>query len=139
MKKILLLIVSVLLCVTPVAAQRMMENLNRGLVAMKKGNGVYLSWRLLGQEWYDVNYNVYRDGTRLNADPLITSNYFDASGTTASTYTVRAVVRGVEQEDCEAVTPWAAQYLDIPMQPIKPQSYQGSDEDLAEMAAEAEI
>lgn len=119
MKKILLLIVSVLLCVTPVAAQRMMENLNRGLVAMKKGNGVYLSWRLLGQEWYDVNYNVYRDGTRLNADPLITSNYFDASGTTASTYTVRAVVRGVEQEDCEAVTPWAAQYLDIPMQPIK--------------------
>ena len=119
MKKILLLIVSVLLCVTPVAAQRMMENLNRGLVAMKKGNGVYLSWRLLGQEWYDVNYNVYRDGTRLNADPLITSNYFDASGSTASTYTVRAVVRGVEQEDCEAVTPWAAQYLDIPMQPIK--------------------
>lgn len=118
MKKTLLLIVSALLCMLPADAQRVMENLDRGLVAVKKGNGVYLSWRLLGQEWYDVDYNVYRDGTRLNDTPLTTSNYFDASGTESSSYTVRAVVRGVEQEDCAAVTPWAAQYLDIPMQPV---------------------
>jgi len=119
MKKFLLLIVSALMCMAPATAQRVMENLDRGLVAMKKGNGVYLSWRLLGQEWYDVNYNVYRDGTRLNAEPLATSNYYDASGTTSSSYTVRAVVRGVEQEDCKAVTPWKAQYMDIPMQSVK--------------------
>lgn len=118
MKKTLLLIVSALLCMLPADAQRVMENLDRGLIAVKKGNGVYLSWRLLGQEWYDVDYNVYRDGTRLNDTPLTTSNYFDASGTASSSYTVRAVVRGVEQEDCAAVTPWAAQYLDIPMQPV---------------------
>lgn len=118
MKKILLLIAAVLMCTAPVGAQRVMENLDRGLVAVKKGSGVYLSWRLLGQEWYDVNYNVYRDGTRLNAEPLTTSNYYDASGTTSASYTVRAVVRGEEQEACEAVTPWTAQYLDVPMQPV---------------------
>ena len=118
MKKFLLLIVSALMCMAPATAQRVMENLDRGLVAMKKGNGVYLSWRLLGQEWYDVNYNVYRDGTRLNAEPLATSNYYDASGTTSASYTVRAVVRGVEQEKCAEVTRWNNGYLDIPMQPV---------------------
>ena len=119
LKRLLLLFVLALSCTTFVDAQRVMENLDRGLVAIKKGSGVYLSWRLLGQEWYDVNYNVYRDGNRLNDEPLTTSNFFDASGTTSNTYTVRAVVRGVEQEDCAAVTPWANQYIDIPMQPIK--------------------
>lgn len=118
LRRILSLLVLALSCTLVVDAQRMMENLDRGLIAVKKDNGVYLGWRLLGQEWYDVNYNVYRDGTRLNDEPLTTSNFFDANGTTASCYTVRAVVRGVEQEDCAAVTPWANQYIDIPMQPV---------------------
>ena len=99
LRRILSLLVLALSCTLVVDAQRMMENLDRGLIAVKKDNGVYLGWRLLGQEWYDVNYNVYRDGTRLNDEPLTTSNFFDANGTTTSTYTVRAVVRGVEQED----------------------------------------
>ena len=113
------LIIVLLLAMTVTAnAQRMMEDLSRGLVAVKTTGGVYLSWRLLGQEWYDVTYNVYRDGVRVNNEPLVTSNYQDAEGKDSSTYTVRAVVRGVEQEDSETVTPWKGQYLDIPMRPI---------------------
>ena len=70
--------VVLLLAMTVTAnAQRMMENLNRGLVAVKTTGGVYLSWRLLGQEWNDVTYNVYRNGVRVNNKPLVTSNYQD--------------------------------------------------------------
>lgn len=43
------LIIVLLLAITVTAnAQRMMENLSRGLVAVKTAGGVYLSWRLLG-------------------------------------------------------------------------------------------
>ena len=45
-----------------VQAQRVTDKLDRGLVAMKAGVGVYLSWRIFGEEYYDVTYNVYRDG-----------------------------------------------------------------------------
>lgn len=117
-KKTIICVILLLAMSVPAGAQRMMENLNRGLVAVKTTGGVYLSWRLLGQEWYDVTYNVYRDGVRVNSEPLVTSNYQDAAGEESSIYTVRAVVRGVEQEDSEMVTPWKGQYLDIPMQPI---------------------
>ena len=117
-KKTIICVILLLAMSVPAGAQRMMENLSRGLVAVKTTGGVYLSWRLLGQEWYDVTYNVYRDGVRVNSEPLVTSNYQDAAGEESSIYTVRAVVRGVEQEDSETVTPWTGQYLDIPMQPI---------------------
>lgn len=104
-----------LMATTGMVAQRKMESLDRGLVAVKNARGVFLSWRLLGEEWYDVTYNVYRDGTLLNQTPLETSNYIDAAGTTANSYTVRAVVRGVEQADSKAVTPWNGQYMDVKM------------------------
>jgi autotransporter-associated beta strand protein len=92
-----------------------METLDRGLVAIKVSGGVYTSWRIPGDEWYDVTYNLYRNGTKVNASPLTVSNYTDASGTASSTYTVRAVVNGVEQADSETASVWSQQYLEIPM------------------------
>lgn len=92
--------------------QRITDRLGRGLVAMKSGTGVYLSWRIQGEEYYDVTYNVYRDGAKV-AENLNVSNYKDAAGTTSSTYTVRAVVRGVEQEACKPVTVWNSSYKEI--------------------------
>lgn len=94
-------------------AQRTMDKLDRGLVAVKTGSGIFCSWRIMGEEYYDVTYNIYRDGTKLNATPLNTSNFTDASGSTSSKYTVSAVVRGKEQAQCKAVTPWAQSYLEI--------------------------
>ena len=37
-----------------------MESLDRGLVAVKSGNGIFLSWRLLGTENYATSFNVLR-------------------------------------------------------------------------------
>ena len=112
MKRILTL--TVLLLVLQLGfAQRQTDKLDRGLVAMKSGTGIFLSWRINAEEYYDVAYNVYRDGEKLTETPLTVSNYTDRSGTVNSTYAVTAVVRGVEQEPCKAVTPWSSSYKEI--------------------------
>lgn len=118
MRQIIISIAALLLVVFSANAQRLMENLGRGLVAMQSGSGIYLSWRLPGQEWYDVCYNVYRDGKKINSLPLTTSNYYDLNGTLSSEYRVSAVIKGIEQSQSDAVKPWADQYIDIPVQPI---------------------
>lgn len=101
-----------------VFAQRMTDKLDRGLVALPGSGGTFVSWRIMGEEYYDVEYNLYRDGVKLNETPLKVSNYTDAGGTGSSKYQVAAVVRGVEQEKSAAVTRWNNGYLDIPMQSV---------------------
>jgi rhamnogalacturonan endolyase len=46
---------------TPAFAQRQMEHLGRGVVAIHEGEGnAFLSWRLLGNEPEATAFNVYR-------------------------------------------------------------------------------
>ena len=97
-----------------VQAQRFMDTLDRGLIAMKSNSGVYISWRIYGTEYYGVAYNIYRDGVKLNTVPLYVSNFTDSDGTELSKYTVSAVINGVEQEQCSAVSVWQNDYLVIP-------------------------
>ena len=94
------------------SAQRVIDKLDRGVVAVKTAKGVFVSWRIQSDEYYDVTYNLYRDGS-LVAEKLTTSNYTDAAGTAASSYTVEAVKRGVKQTVSAAATPWANSYLEI--------------------------
>jgi hypothetical protein len=94
-------------------AQRVTDQLDRGLIAMKVSNGVYLSWRIQADEYYDVTYKVYRNGSPITATPLEVSNYTDKSGNLSSTYTVAAVVKGVEQAQCKAVPVWSTNYKEI--------------------------
>lgn len=112
-KKFLLLAVLTCSVALSAHAQRTMDKLDRGLVAVKTSSGVFCSWRIMGEEYYDVTYNIYRDGTKLNSEPLTVSNYKDGSGSTSSTYQVEAVVRGVAQAKCAGVKPWAQNYLEI--------------------------
>ena len=94
-------------------AQRTVDKLDRGLVAMKTETGVYLSWRVTGEEYYDVTYNVYRNGEKINETPLLTSNFRDTSGAIGNSYTVRAVVRGTEQADCKPADVWSSSFKEI--------------------------
>ncbi len=118
MKKILLSAVLLVALGTDAFAQRMTDTLDRGLVAVPSGSGNFLSWRIMGEEYYDTEYNLYRDGVKVNSTPLKVSNYTDTGGSSSSRYQVAAVVRGVEQEKCEAVTRWSSNYFDIPVQPV---------------------
>ena len=112
MRKFFLTII-LLMIATFSFAQRVVDKIDRGLIAMKVSGGVYLSWRVLGEEYYDVTYNVYRDGNKVNDTPLKTSNYTDKGGSLTSTYTVRPVVRGTEKGDSKKANVWTSSYKEI--------------------------
>ncbi len=112
MKKVILSLLSFSLIASSLQAQRVTDQLDRGLIAVPAAKGYLVSWRLLGEEYYDVTYNVYRDGTKI-ASNLEVSNFQDVNGTANSSYTVSAVVRGTEQPQCKAVQAWNRTYKQI--------------------------
>ena len=153
-KKILWGLLLAVCFVLPAKAQRNMDLLNRGLVAVNQSNGVFLSWRRLGEEYYDVTYNVYRNGTKLNDTPLDVTNYVDASGGIDNTYTVKAVVRGTEQDASVAVKPWTGSsyggnwsgYIDISLSPVYDRNnndvssnYEPNDAEMADLDGDGEM
>ena len=111
MKRITALCFAFVLLCTGVYAQRKMDNLGRGLVAVSLADngsdaGTLISWRRLGTEYYDVTYNLYYNGSRL-ATELTNTNFIHKHSITGSEkYQVAAVVKGVEQTKCGEVTVW---------------------------------
>ncbi len=101
MKRMVLSLVF-LLSVASFAGSMWMENLNRGLVAVKKGSGYYLSWRHLGNEDYGTGYNIYCGSTKVNSTPITGATVYTHNTSSACTYTVRAVVSGMEQAASDA-------------------------------------
>ena len=115
MKRILVMALAATVSLTSALAQRTTDKLDRGLVAVpaSSGSGNFVSWKILGEEYYDTEYNLYRDGTLVNSTPLKVSNYVDTGGKSSSKYQVAPVVRGVEQAKSAEVARWNAQYKDI--------------------------
>jgi len=107
---------------TPVAGSGhyQMENLDRGVVAVVVTGGVYVGWRMMGYEYdttaTNVSYNLYRDGAKI-ANVTDSTNYLDAAGKASSSYSVTALIKGVEGAQSPAATPWAQNYLSIPLTP----------------------
>ncbi len=99
-----------------------LEYLDRGLVAAATNQGVFLSWRLLGNEvtgysaagMTGTNFNVYRDGAKI-ASVDDSTNYVDTNGTTSSQYYVAAVIDGQEVDQSDAISPWSNAYYDLPL------------------------
>lgn len=107
MKKIFILLFLSVIATFSAQAQRKTDKLDRGVVAVYTPNkGVFVSWRIQANEYYGVKYNLYRGGT-LIAENLNVSNYQDAGGDTNSTYTVKAVVNGVAQEESKSAKVWS--------------------------------
>ncbi|GIF78077.1 rhamnogalacturonan lyase family protein [Asanoa siamensis] len=101
----------------PAAGARQVEDLDRGAISVRSGNGNLVSWRLLGTEATTTGFHVYRGSTRLTGTPITTStNYLDSGAAADATYTVRAVVNGVEQAAGPAALRFANGYLDVPIQ-----------------------
>jgi hypothetical protein len=103
---------------TPVSLPaRQMEYLDRGLVAMKSDDGVYVGWRLLGTDSDNVSFHLYRDGKKINKQPIREStNFLDAEGTTNSTYELKVLGDGGEERKTETVKVWDTNYLSVPIQ-----------------------
>ncbi|NSL56861.1 hypothetical protein HJ583_017655 [Uliginosibacterium sp. IMCC34675] len=74
------------------ASSRLVEKLDRGLVAVRSGTGWLLSWRLLGTEYgADVAFNVYKNGQRLNSAPITDRTNFQDETAGEGDYSVRAI------------------------------------------------
>lgn len=118
MKTKLFLLAALLFAVTAAYSQRHMDRLDRGLVAVPanvnggNGSGNFVSWKIFGEEYYDVTYNLYANGTLLKGG-LTVSGFNHTGGTATTKYQVAAVVRGVEQEKSAEVTRWNGGYKDI--------------------------
>jgi hypothetical protein len=99
-----------------------LEHLDRGLVAASTGQGVFLSWRLLGDEasghgtagLTGTDFRVYRNG-RAIATVTDSTNYLDAAGTGNAEYRVAPVVRGGEGRRSDPATPWLKSFYDLPL------------------------
>jgi rhamnogalacturonan endolyase len=110
-------------------AQRQMEHLGRGMVAVNQGEGkIYVGWRMLGTDPENIAFDVYRSAgpnepVRLNSEPLTKStNFVDNSADLSkpNSYFVRPVLKGKELAPASPFTLPAnapvQQYLSIPLQ-----------------------
>lgn len=99
-----------------------LEKLNRGLVAIKVNNGVFVSWRMFVEEvegagetgLTGADYVVYKNGVAL-ATVTDSTNYLDLEGTAECKYSVAPIIAGVEKEKCAEVSPLDKNYIEIPM------------------------
>ena len=112
------ILIATLAAGTATAANKQIERLNRGAVAVTSGNGVFVSWRQLATDAAGTTFNVYRDGIKITATPLNALNYSDSVGNAGNQYAVRAVVGGVEQASSQfsAGATWSQPYKSIPVQ-----------------------
>src|SRR6476659_8780376 len=106
MKKIALLNLFLFVSVAFLHAQRLMENLDRGVAAARTAEGnVFVSWRLLGTEAAELSFNLYRimngKTEKLNKEPITkVTGFLDdlVDSSSGRTYFVRTVVKGKEGE-----------------------------------------
>ena len=125
-------------------AQRQMEKLGRGVVAMRTSSTqVYVGWRMLGSDPENIGFKLYRVASGatnvLNGGNLLTNttDFVDAPPnlTVANTYFVQPVTNGVGQALSGTYTLIAnapvQQYISIPLtQPpggTEPASADGTD------------
>ncbi len=114
--------------VTDTFAQRIVEKLSRGVLALSKGSGdVYVGWRLLGTDPEDVAFNLYRKTTsgeiKIASNLTTSTNFLDkgVNVTIDNIYYVRAIVNGVEQAPSKSYTLKAntvvGRYIRMPLTP----------------------
>lgn len=136
----------------PKPAPRQMENLGRGVIAIKaEAQKIFISWRLLGTEPTDLAFNLYRtadsaETVKLNLTPItgatqFTDTSFDPAKT--NTYFVRSILNDAEQTPSPhtsvatiAAAAAARPYLSIPLQ--APAGYTANDTSVGDLDGDGE-
>ncbi len=128
-----LILVGILLASFPLSAQRKMEKLDRGVVAVRNSGGAYfVSWRFFATDPDDITFNLYAKSpvgssfTRLNSKPLQVTNFQAPQGSIGigTQLYVTAVNKGVESSPSgmytvpsHGFTTMRSTYLDIAFNP----------------------
>ncbi len=120
-------------------SQKVMEPLNRALVAVKTDDGVFLSWRIFAtDENTTTSYNLYRNGILVNSTPISgISNYTDSNGSIDSNYYLEVLVNGSATEKSDAVLVWENNYKEIALQ--TPEDYEPNDCSVADLDGDGEL
>lgn len=99
------------------------EKLGRGVVAIRESpSTVVVSWRYLSSDPMETAFNVYRDGKKLTAQPVVTGTLFrdENSSQETAAYEVRPVLKGKETHHIDGTYALPANaplgYLQIPLQ-----------------------
>jgi rhamnogalacturonan endolyase len=134
----------------PTQAQRWMENLDRGVVAINQGSdGVFVGWRLLGTDPIDLGFNVYRQSgngepVKLNQQPLTGPTHFRdiaADLSQPTRYLVRPVTADEEAEARGSfrlpANPPERRYLSIPLQ--TPDGYHANDASTGDLDGDGQL
>lgn len=130
-------------------AQRSMEALGRGLVAIRQPeNKVFISWRILATDPQDVSFNVYRSTNgsapvRLNKRPLtgptdFTDSLADLSKKNEWFVRPRAGKKELEASRAFSISADAAarQYLTVPLE--TPEGYRPNDASAGDLDGDGE-
>lgn len=97
---------------TAIAQTPQAEYLDRGVVAVKTDNGVFVSWRSLTADG-DATFDVYRNSVKINTEPISSvTSFTDPDGTAGAVYEVRAngLTGSVATGSSEA---WATPYMKV--------------------------
>ncbi|MBN1126643.1 MAG: rhamnogalacturonan lyase [Sedimentisphaerales bacterium] len=126
-------------------AQRQMENITRGVVAVKQPDKtVYIGWRLFGTDPEAIAFNIYRatnnaTPVKINEKPITDStNYLDRDANTSQLlhYHVQPVLNGKKLALSKSAYAWDKNYLEIPIKPID--RYRSGDASIADLDGDGE-
>jgi rhamnogalacturonan endolyase len=105
-----------LLTVTSLYAQRQMEKLDRGVVAVRTSSSqVFVSWRVLGTDPADIAFNLYRGETRLNDAPITGATNYTDNIITNENYSVRPIINGQEGATSARAEVWTEPFKRLPL------------------------
>ena len=98
-------------------SQMSREKLNRGVVAVKTGDGrVAVSWRTLASDQKGQPFDVYRNGTKLNKEPLTTGGTFFVDNSPQASDAIYEVRGGGKDGTFTLANDAPVGYLSIPIQ-----------------------
>lgn len=98
------------------AAAPVVENLDRGIVAIKSGNGMLVSWRFLAGDPTGTEFRLYRDDQLLMTSKGDEATcFYDESGSASSRYRVDSLVNGTVQTTSTCSLISGTDYFQIPM------------------------
>lgn len=113
---------------------KQMEALDRGFVAVSSKEGVFLSWRFLGTDAETIAFNIYKNGSLLNPEPIVdVTSYLDKDSASGASYTLVPVHEGKELtgETEEAIS--FGEYLSVPVRQYEVGDYDINDASVGDL------
>lgn len=123
-------------------AQRQMEFLDRGLIAVPSGEDVLVSWRMLGTDPETVSFDLFKvenggNPVKLNERRLDGgTNFLDTNFNKDANahYFIRTFVGNALQDESNPVTAWEKPYLSIPLR--TPKGYSANDASVGDLTGD---